>query len=244
MLQNCAIHPRLKAGAFLRGRVKAYFLGLMFSDGNLYITKKNNYAISLCLQEKDKAIIETFRDYIAPEHKIYFVNKQNSKWHRQNQYKLLFYNAIIGKQLIKLGCIPAKSLKLEFPILEKHLIRHFIRGYFDGDGCISSYKRKNGYNSFSISLTSTQNFCIATKQILQTELNIAPTLYMRFANGITAELSFGGNQQIYKFMNWLYDDATVCLQRKHEKFLELKASLSQKPSHKTKSPGTCQEPQI
>ena len=44
-------------------------------------------------------------------------------------------------RLIELGCTPQKSLTLKFPdesiFKSKDLIRHFIRGYFDGDGCFS-----------------------------------------------------------------------------------------------------------
>lgn len=50
--------------------------------------------------------------------------------------------------LNKYGCTPSKSLILKFPdesIFEsKDLIRHFIRGYFDGDGCISYNRYKYG----------------------------------------------------------------------------------------------------
>lgn len=37
------------------------------------------------------------------------------------------------------GCYQGKSLTLTFPskdIVPEHLIRHFIRGYFDGDGSV------------------------------------------------------------------------------------------------------------
>ncbi|KKN74505.1 hypothetical protein LCGC14_0390220 [marine sediment metagenome] len=103
---------------------KAYFLGLMYADGNVYIKSKtrNYYSISLCLQERDKKIVEIFKNYIAPNHKLYIVNKP---YPQQNQYKLLFSSKIISEQLIKLGCIPAKSLKLEFP--------NFIKGELPSD---------------------------------------------------------------------------------------------------------------
>lgn len=45
------------------------------------------------------------------------------------------------------GCTPRKSLTLQFPEKEvfnsPNLVRHFIRGYWDGDGCISYDKRKD-----------------------------------------------------------------------------------------------------
>ena len=55
------------------------------------------------------------------------------KWIVQNKHLWNILNSY--------GCTPRKSLTLKFPDIKifksKDLIRHFIRGYFDGDGCIS-----------------------------------------------------------------------------------------------------------
>lgn len=63
-----------------------------------------------------------------------------------NRARLTITNKKIAKDLIKCGCIPNKSLVLKFPderiFASKDLIRHFIRGYFDGDGCISYLETK------------------------------------------------------------------------------------------------------
>lgn len=51
----------------------------------------------------------------------------------------------MANDLINLGCIPRKTLVLKFPnesTVPKQLIKHFIRGYMDGDGCISTYYKK------------------------------------------------------------------------------------------------------
>src|SRR5690606_6778822 len=51
-------------------------------------------------------------------------------------------NTYLCNSLISLGCGPRKSqLGMQFPNLPKHLIHHFIRGFFDGDGCITVNKR-------------------------------------------------------------------------------------------------------
>lgn len=38
--------------------------------------------------------------------------------------------------LLKLGLYPNKSLTVKFPDIPQKFINHFVRGYFDGDGCI------------------------------------------------------------------------------------------------------------
>ena len=49
--------------------------------------------------------------------------------------------------LMKLDVVPRKSLIAEMPNINKSLVRHFIRGYFDGDGNISY--TVNGHISLS-----------------------------------------------------------------------------------------------
>ncbi|KKN74504.1 hypothetical protein LCGC14_0390210 [marine sediment metagenome] len=128
--------------------------------------------------------------------------------------------------LVDKGVVPRKWLILKPPQnIPKNLVHHWIRGYFDGDGCISSSTKKNGYEAYSASLASAKNFCFSVKQIIKKELSINPNLYTRKVNKITTELSFGGNRQVYKFMEWLYKDATIYIQRKYDKFIELKQSF-------------------
>lgn len=56
------------------------------------------------------------------------------------KYKLSICSQQLSDKASTLGAIPNKSLMLKFPDINifksKDLIRHFIRGYFDGDGCI------------------------------------------------------------------------------------------------------------
>lgn len=42
------------------------------------------------------------------------------------------------KSLLKLGVMPRKSLTMKFPYIPEEYLSFFIRGYFDGDGCLYS----------------------------------------------------------------------------------------------------------
>jgi len=202
----------------------AYFLGLLYADGNVYIQKNNIPVILLQLQKRDRFILEAFRDLIAPKHKIYLV--KSKKITQQDQYRLMFNSTKIGEQLKILGCAPVKSLKLTFPCIAQNLIQHFIRGYFDGDGCLSCSKRKSGYYAYKASMASTKKFCESVQVILKSELDINSGIYTRKHNNITSELSVGGNHQVYKLMKWLYTDASVFIKRKHQKFLGLEKLIT------------------
>ena len=64
------------------------------------------------------------------------------------------------------GCVPNKSLTLTFPskdIVPSNLLRHFIRGYVDGDGCICVTKPEK------IELN-----VLGTKEFLQGVLDFLP----------------------------------------------------------------------
>jgi hypothetical protein len=87
-------------------------------------------------------------------------SKQNSSW--KNQRTLCIHSEHMSQTLYNLGLVNAKSLILTFPNwLDEGLIPHFVRGYFDGDGCVhysekyrKCYTKTAGTKSFCESLSS------------------------------------------------------------------------------------------
>ena len=71
-------------------------------------------------------------------------------------------NSTISKDLENLGMVANKSLILAFPtFISKELMPHFIRGYFDGDGCVWEGKPKidsKGRYIHNVKFTFTGNF--------------------------------------------------------------------------------------
>ena len=45
--------------------------------------------------------------------------------------------------LIRIGCVPNKTFKIQFPKIDENLYNHFMIGYFDDDGSISIIKKNN-----------------------------------------------------------------------------------------------------
>jgi hypothetical protein len=200
----------------------AYFLGFLYADGNVQI-KDSAYCITLKLKSNDQYIIEKFRDIMSPSSPIKITKNKGSdteySYFRINQKE-------ICEQLISHGCIPNKSLILEFPTtVPKELIHHFLRGYSDGDGCIykNSFKKKKTINTIW-KFVSTKQFCNETAKILKEQLNIncSQSLCRPKTNKNTTTLTVGGNFQSMKALDWLYKDATIYLPRKYEKYLEFK----------------------
>ena len=60
------------------------------------------------------------------------------------RYTLQIGSKKIYAKLTELGFTPNKSLILQYPPIPDEYICHFLRGYFDGDGCVSFgyYDRK------------------------------------------------------------------------------------------------------
>jgi len=197
---------------------KAYFLGFLYADGNNY---PETYTIQLKLKEDDINILKTFINYIAnSEYPLKGVNRKEG----HKQCNLILSNKHTSNKLIEKGLIKNKTFFIEFPTEEqvpKHLIHHFIRGYFDGDGCIQSYlskKSKNPDYSFIISgsyqfLDKCQDILIEQLQLRKTKLTKVKSIY---------NMCYGGNNQVIAIYNWLYKDCDdLYLTRKKEKFEEL-----------------------
>ena len=199
---------------------KAYILGLLYADG--YNQTERN-SVSIGLKEDDKEILEKMTELIQPTKPLLCLNLSNARKrvgfeNAQNQYRLVIANKHISKRLVELGCGKAKTHNLIFPTEEQvpsHLIRHFIRGYFDGDGSVSGDKQKQ------ISFVGTVNFLKPLQQILMEELGFSETKLDRRHKERDNEirsLRYCGINQCIKFRDWLYEDVTIFLKRKKDIF--------------------------
>lgn len=201
---------------------KAYILGFLYADGNNYINGTHSYEVSCKLQLGDKVILEKMRDLLSPSSQIKKIFDKKTS----NYYWLFRVNSkIMTDQLTKLGCVPAKSLILKFPewLTDKKLQQHFIRGYSDGDGSI--YNRKPTLTkqvNWGWKISSTGQFCLVIKDIIENTLDIHCSISLTHSktNQITTTLSVGGNLQVKKVLNWLYQDATIYLPRKFDRYQE------------------------
>ena len=165
---------------------KAYFLGFLFADGNNCMQKST---IRIALQEKDRDILEKLRIDIGSNKPLCLKSSENKRnngegYDYKDQYALEIYNKHWCERLSELGCVPNKSLVLKFPdYLSDEMLPHFIRGYFDGDGCIVNAKS----GAYAISLTSTKDFCISVQNIVFNLFGMKSYIYPASnKNGITS----------------------------------------------------------
>lgn len=192
---------------------KAYILGFLYADGYNGIDKST---VRLQLQYTDKEILQKIRVEIGSNKPLHFVkcsdHVASNGFISKDMYSLEFYGKHICEALDKAGVHKGKSLILEYPeFLPEDLQRHFIRGYFDGDGTIC-----NGY----FSMLSTEQFCVKCKNIIERQTG---TEHVRITdaschNGVTRIIQDTRKAETQIIMNWLYKDADLYMQRKYDKF--------------------------
>lgn len=194
---------------------KAYFLGLMYADG---YNNESTYQVNLVLQEEDKTILEKFKEELEYGGELKYTDKTGQN--RKSIYRLTLYSKKLSQDLAKAGCIKAKSLVLTYPsgdILPTYLTSHFIRGYFDGDGCITSHKSSRQRPSKSMSFVGTRGFLLHVQEVLMEECGIKRTKLARHIS--TYALHCEGNKQVPRVFEYLYKSSSLYLTRKYNKFL-------------------------
>jgi hypothetical protein len=202
---------------------KAYFLGLMYADG---YNNEQRGTIKLSLSEIDKDILEKFQKAIESNRPLHFYSPKSKNMKQQSVYSLCINSKYLSKSLSNLGCMQRKTFILEFPTVDQVpecLLRHFVRGYFDGDGCFcitTLSKERNNHRQYSVNITSTENFCKKLHEIIAKELSINSFFSTRFPerNNSTRSLNIGGNRQVRIFLDWIYKDCNVYMNRKYNKY--------------------------
>ena len=184
-----------------------YFLGFIYADGCL----TNGY-LSININNKDIEILERFKTYLNTKKPIYHIEKTNS-------ILFSFKNKKIYETLINYGLTPRKSLITTFPDnIPDDMVHHFIRGYFDGDGCISIINRKT-IKGLKINIVGTYEFLNSLQKILITKIGITPKKISQItSNKNTYQLNFKSKSDVLKFKEFIYNGSTIFLNRKKEVF--------------------------
>lgn len=197
---------------------KAYWLGFIYADGYIVngIKGKNNDSLGITLSNKDKEHIEKFKKSIDSNHPIRIYKSK----YGSNSARIIIQDEELVADLIELGVLRNKSLILKFPttdVVDKSLIYHFIRGYFDGDG---SFKKKGQkLNGYDFSVLGTIEFLTELRTYLGVDNEIRKCNKNNDSNNY--HLTFGGNQKVKQVANMLYGNAKIYLDRKYKRYREI-----------------------
>lgn len=205
---------------------KAYWLGFIMADGCIIQKSKNKPSLSLVinLQESDKQHLKKFNKDLHGNLPIRIRTQKSHVIHgwqkdvyiSETKYAVIEINSKwLCNDLINHGVVQRKTLKEHSPLIENpNLIRHFIRGFFDGDGCFSAVKPSNKNREYP------KVFIASGSEIIQ-----------YIVNNVFQETGFMMGQDKYykldrcyiqskegflKFVKYIYEGATIFLDRKKE----------------------------
>ena len=199
---------------------KAYWLGFIYADGNVnkHKSSKMSYTLTIALKSTDCKHLEKFCDFIEySKNNIKFINKQLNEKHYQ-QCRLEVCSRHLWETLNKLGVVPNKSLILEFPnesiFKDILLLKHFIRGYFDGDGCLSFYKRKYDIVPYC-SYVGSENFIKNSTNYLPCNYTFRVRNYPNHNKLYEISVNIENSKIL---LGWLYNTASIYLDRKYNRY--------------------------
>lgn len=185
---------------------KAYFLGLILADGCVY-TKKNKHLLSITLKDEDAYIIERFIEAIHSNRKLTGDGRGCSE--------IQIHSEKMVNDLAKYGIVDNKSLNTIMPHINNTLMCHFVRGVFDGDGNANFAKpTKRRHHKKTI------RFCQGSYIFLE---ELKTTLHKQTGTTIPNtfkekenlwSISYGSNQDMTLLIEYMYENATIKLERK------------------------------
>lgn len=198
---------------------QAYWLGFFYADGHLC---KSKNTVVFAIDIRDLEHLKKLQQYCNyPESSIKtYKNSGTSSY--ICVFRISSKAAVL--ELEKLGVTSNKSSSSIMPELNSSLVRHFLRGLFDGDGCISSSLRNTG-NTFKTIYEITGSFDLMSS--LRTQL-----VKSGFKNNISVSktkncyrLRVSSHAGILEMFYLMYSDFSVCLERKYVKYKELNCLL-------------------
>lgn len=188
---------------------KAYFLGLIITDGCIHYTKGKQPLVSLTLEQKDEYLLYEFKNQIKSNKKITHDGRGCSG--------INILSAKMVNDLKQYGVIPNKSLHTTFPKnIPLHLYKDLIRGILDGDGSISFYSRQNRRKSHIKAIRFCQGNYKFLKDLIDflcEQEDIAKiNIYQEKEN--LWSIAYRKNESLIKLIEYIYSDANIYMTRK------------------------------
>jgi hypothetical protein len=183
---------------------KAYFLGLLSADG---FVDRNGRVFKINLQARDEHILRDMKEAMKSGHPI--KDRQTAGgFSGSGPQKLLAISSIkLVSDLAKYGIAPGKSKTLTFPDLPEDLECHFARGSFDGDGHIRIRPKR------LFCFLGTEAFVDGLNGAIHRHTGIRLSKYP--TPGVWRLSGYGGSTDV---LRWMYNGATVSLNRKRETY--------------------------
>jgi len=152
-------------------------------------------------------------------------NKQGKVYQSRPICGLLLSSRRLSQRLMDLGMIPNKTATLRAPIssIPRCLWGHFVRGCFDGDGSITKILEPGHKKHLYMVEYCAKNRAFADDIISMTE-EVTGVRFSICSDGSVFKLRLSRHDLKIPFLDWLYRDATIYLQRKYDRYLAARAA--------------------
>lgn len=202
---------------------KAYILGFLMADGCVCKSEQTKSApdrLIINISIKDRDILEFIKKELECSYPIREYAPAESTYSDNMMCSLTINSMQLCKDLIAHGVIPNKTGKETFPKLPIKLKRHFIRGFLDGDGWITTQKE---------GLTKTIGFISNYEMLSDLKNEISSEIYVYGSAPIKEDyrenrknkniytLTYSHKDDIRQLKQYLYKNANFYLERKYSK---------------------------
>ena len=207
---------------------KAYWLGFITADG--WISKNdigNAGVIGIELQHNDINHLRKFNKSINGNYKI------TDRWRTcpisanpdklNHMCMIRIFSIAMYDSLEKLGFSNNKSYDFFIPNMRNDLVRHYLRGYFDGDGCFCLSNKSFGVGFITASMSLKDGIINICKNA---NIEVHDYSYVNEYKTIMYTPQATKNSEKIKLLDYMYKDATIYLDRKYKKYLKAKAKYS------------------
>jgi len=204
----------------------AWALGFLVADGNLYYQELASGVVlwRITYTQKEREVLEHLCDELGIPYRYirrtegFFDFPGGAKVH-SHVHHVSFTNRHMFERLLYLGVMPNKSLQLQKVSVHRKYFVHFLRGYFDGDGCFSWGTRPR-HRTPRVSFTCGSRQFLKWIESRVSKYYRMPGGRLRQKEGRAWTLRYRKSASL-KIMGLMYFDpeATAFLKRKKDSFL-------------------------
>lgn len=193
---------------------KAYLLGFITADGSVHYRKRKSDKgiLRLEIQIRDIEIINLLKQELNSGSKITY-----SKRDKKETVILSISSDKIVKSLAKYGVVPNKTYSLDSIYKDfnnKELLRHYLRGLIDGDGCITSIK--NGQQWLLYFCTYSKAMALDFKDTTNKLVGLSSNNKV-YDCKTSYRAAWNKREDVYKICKFLYTDCNYYLTRKYQR---------------------------
>lgn len=196
---------------------KAYWLGFVMADGCIIDVNR----MKVTIIATDARHLEKFRDAMASTHPVR-IDHNRGGFCPHDTAELSIRSDGLVSGLSAHGVTERKSLTATPPTLRADLTRHFWRGMIDGDGFITSTDR-GGRLRWAVGVTGSLATAEAFASFASTACGTSARPHRNHSIWTT---TVGGNVKAKAMMDALYDDSTVYLDRKMDRYRDALKSFA------------------